>query len=164
MSNSTPSCCTTTTNKLMGAMLTGLVLLAVIIGALVCRTFQPPKPIHATSARAVADRIKPVGEVVVATADTAAAPDTAKSGEQIVSQTCSACHGTGVMGSPKLGDKAAWEPRIAQGYETLLKHAVAGIRSMPARGGNPALSDEEIAAAVVHMANGAGASFKTPSK
>ena len=63
------------------------------------------------------------------------------------------------MNAPKIGDKAQWEPRIAQGYETLVSHAVNGIRTMPAKGGNPDLSDAEIAAAVAEMANQAGAKF-----
>jgi cytochrome c5 len=66
----------------------------------------------------------------------------------------------GALGSPKIGDKSAWGPRIAQGYETLVKHAIAGIRSMPARGGNAELTDGEVAAAVAYMANQSGASFK----
>ena len=69
------------------------------------------------------------------------------------------CHAAGLMESPTLGDKGQWAPRIAQGYETLVKHAIEGIRNMPARGGNPDLSDAEIASAVAVMANEAGASF-----
>jgi cytochrome c5 len=67
-----------------------------------------------------------------------------------------------VLGSPKIGDKSAWGPRIAQGYETLVKHAIVGIRSMPARGGNAELTDAEVAGAVAYMANQSGASFKAP--
>jgi cytochrome c5 len=68
----------------------------------------------------------------------------------------------GALGSPKIGDKASWAPRISQGYETLVKHAIQGIRSMPARGGNPALTDTEVANAVAYMANQSGANFKAP--
>ena len=67
------------------------------------------------------------------------------------------------MNAPKFGDKDQWQPRIAQGYETLVKHAKEGIRGMPARGGNPDLTDGEIANAVAHMANAAGASFNPPA-
>jgi cytochrome c5 len=63
------------------------------------------------------------------------------------------------MNAPKIGDKAQWEPRIAQGYAMLVKHAVEGIRSMPAKGGNPDLTESEIAEAVAIMANKSGASF-----
>ena len=69
------------------------------------------------------------------------------------------CHGTGLMNAPKLGDKALWAPRVAQGYDTLVKNAVNGIRTMPAKGGNGGLSDSEVAGAVKYMANEAGAGF-----
>jgi len=55
------------------------------------------------------------------------------------------------MGAPKAGDKAAWAPRIAQGLPTLHEHANKGIRAMPAKGGNPALSDDQVNAAVDYM-------------
>lgn len=108
---------------------------------------------------AVAARIKPVGEVSL---KDSSAPHVDKSGEQVVNEVCSACHGVGALGSPKIGDSGAWAPRISQGYETLIKHAQDGIRAMPARGGNPDLSDTEIAGAVAFMANKAGANFKAP--
>jgi cytochrome c5 len=69
------------------------------------------------------------------------------------------CHEGGLMGAPKIGSEEQWAPRIAQGKETLVSHAINGIRTMPARGGNAKLSDEEVAAAVIDMANGAGANF-----
>lgn len=78
------------------------------------------------------------------------AGDLAK-GEQVFQGTCQACHGTGVMGAPKFGDKAAWAPRIAQGKATLYQHALNGIRMMPAHGGNPSLSDSDVKAAVDYM-------------
>jgi cytochrome c5 len=56
-------------------------------------------------------------------------------GEQAFTQVCSACHGTGINGAPKIGDHAAWAPRIAQGKETLYKDAIAGKGNMPAKGG-----------------------------
>jgi cytochrome c5 len=61
-----------------------------------------------------------------------------------------------------MGDSGAWSKRIAQGYDTLVSHAIKGIRGMPAKGGNPDLDDLEIARAVVHMANAGGAKFKEP--
>jgi cytochrome c5 len=70
------------------------------------------------------------------------------------------CHAAGLMNAPKFGDKGMWAPRVAQGYDTLVKNAVNGIRSMPARGGNAALTDAEVAGAVKYMANASGASFK----
>ena len=56
-------------------------------------------------------------------------------GEQAFTQVCSACHATGINGAPKIGDHAAWGPRIAQGKETLYKDAIAGKGSMPPKGG-----------------------------
>jgi cytochrome c5 len=97
-------------------------------------------------------------------ADNAAPAATAgKSGEEVTKAVCMTCHGSGLMGSPRIGDKAAWAPRIAEGYDTLVQHAIKGIRMMPAKGGNPSLSDAEVAAAVTHMANLSGADFK-PAK
>jgi cytochrome c5 len=61
-----------------------------------------------------------------------------------------------MMNSPKIGDKEQWAPRIAQGKEMLVNNAIKGIRTMPAKGGNPSLSDAEVAAAVVWMANSSG--------
>lgn len=107
----------------------------------------------------VEKRIAPVAEVDVVAVD-AGTTKVALSGDAVYQQNCLACHGSGAMGAPMLGDKAVWAPRIAQGYETLVKHAIEGIRMMPARGGNPSLSDDEVANAVVYMANEAGAKFK----
>ncbi|MBC7756255.1 MAG: cytochrome c5 family protein [Bdellovibrio sp.] len=105
---------------------------------------------------AVAENIKPVAVVEVAAPVT---EHVAKSGAEVVKGGCAMCHAAGLMNAPKIGDKGQWAPRIALGYETLVSHAVNGIRSMPAKGGNPDLSEEEIAAAVAEMANQAGATF-----
>jgi cytochrome c5 len=64
-----------------------------------------------------------------------AAADVPTTGEQAFKNVCSACHATGVNGAPKIGDHAAWGPRIAQGKETLYKDAIAGKGSMPPKGG-----------------------------
>jgi cytochrome c5 len=118
------------------------------------------KRIDPTEAKkSVEQRIKPVGELVkfdgaapppapVAVAAAAAAPAVAKSGEEVYNAACVACHGTGVAGAPKSGDKAAWGPRIAQGAATLYEHAIKGFKTMPAKGGNTTLSDAEVKAAV----------------
>lgn len=107
----------------------------------------------------IAERIKPVGE---ATVGAASAAQGGRSGEEVVKSVCIACHGVGALGSPKIGDKAAWGPRIAQGYATLIKHAISGLRAMPPRGGASDLSDDEVAGAIAYMANQAGANFKAP--
>ncbi|MDP2070066.1 cytochrome c5 family protein [Methylotenera sp.] len=105
--------------------------------------------------------IKPVAEVQVASAE--AGPHVDKSGAEVVTAVCGMCHSAGLMNAPKIGDNAQWAPRIAQGYDTLVSHAINGIRTMPARGGNPALTDGEVASAVVDMANASGAKFAAPA-
>ena len=109
----------------------------------------------------VAENIKPLATVEVAAAG---GENIVRSGEEITNQACVACHGTGLMNSPAIGDAAAWAARIALGYETLTKHAIDGIRMMPPRGGNADLTDIEIAKAVAYMANQAGADFTPPEE
>jgi cytochrome c5 len=113
-----------------------------------------PAPV---SEQAVRDRIRPFGQSVAVDPN---APKVEMTGEQVYGQVCSNCHETGALGSPKFKNAADWAPRIAQGYETLLGHALSGIRSMPARGGEPDLTDLEVARGLVHMANAAGAKFE----
>jgi cytochrome c5 len=86
-------------------------------------------------------------------ASSSAAPSAADlaKGEKIYAATCQACHGAGVLGAPKFGDKALWAPRIAQGIDTLHTNAINGVRMMPPRGGNAALTDDEVKAAVDYM-------------
>ena len=76
-------------------------------------------------------------------------------GKSIYNKTCALCHAAGVAGAPKPGNKEDWAPRIAQGDETLYKHAIEGFTGalgmMPARGGGSSLSDEDVKAAVDHM-------------
>jgi cytochrome c5 len=110
---------------------------------------------------AVAQRLQPVAEAGYTLKD-ANAPKTLQTGEAVYTSTCAACHGTGAAGAPKFGDAAAWGPRIKQGYDTLVQHALQGIRAMPAKGGNPDLDNIEVARAVAYMANKGGASFKEP--
>lgn len=84
----------------------------------------------------------------------------AHSGKAVFDQTCVTCHGTGALGAPKLGDRAAWAPRIAQGKKVLLDHADYGFKSMPPHGGNDDLSDKDIEAAVDYMVQQAGGDGK----
>ncbi|MBA5685790.1 c-type cytochrome [Rugamonas apoptosis] len=114
------------------------------------------------SAESVATRVRPVADEGFTLKD-ASGPKQLQAGEAVYTAVCAACHGSGAAGSPKFGDAGAWGPRIAQGYDTLVKHAIDGIRAMPAKGGNPDLDDVEVARAVVHMANAAGAKFKEPA-
>ena len=88
--------------------------------------------------------------LAAATTATAAAPDAAKI-EKTYTTTCAACHGAGIMGAPKFGDKAAWKPRIAKGKPALYASAINGIKMMPPRGGNPGLKDDELKAIVDYM-------------
>ncbi len=78
-------------------------------------------------------------------------------GADVFKKTCAMCHQTGVAGAPKLGDKADWGPRIAQGKDTLYKHAIEGFNgqkgAMPAKGGSPSLSDDDVKAAVDFIAS-----------
>jgi len=64
---------------------------------------------------------------------------------------CMACHASGAAGAPKLGDKAAWKPRIAQGMDTLVKHALKGKGAMPPKGGRMDLTDAQIKSTVAYM-------------
>jgi cytochrome c5 len=64
---------------------------------------------------------------------------------------CSACHGTGVLNAPKIGDKAAWGKLKATGIKALLANAIKGKNQMPPRGGDPSLSDDEMKAAIEQM-------------
>ena len=80
----------------------------------------------------------------------AAAADLPATGELAFTKVCSACHGAGINGAPKVGDRAAWGPRVAQGKEVLYTHAISGIRSMPPRGGTT-WPDATIRTAVDYM-------------
>ena len=119
---------------------------------------------------AIAERIRPVGRVVLmgdaeaAAIPVAAAPTpvaTVMSGPQVYNMACIVCHAPpGVGGAPPIGDAAAWQPRIAQGADTLHMHALQGYQGekgfMPAKGGRVDLSDAEIIAAVDYMVEQTG--------
>ena len=130
----------------------------VLVAALVILMIKSPPAEETAVAPVVANAEENIKPVAVAEVAAPATEAVAKTGEEVV-KGCAMCHEAGLMNAPKIGDKAQWEPRIAQGYETLVKHAVEGIRSMPAKGGNPDLNEAEIASAVAIMANQAGASF-----
>ena len=104
---------------------------------------------------AIADRIKPVGSVNVAVAD--AAPAAPKSGAEVVATACTSCHGAGVLGAPKIGDKAAWAQRVAAqgGLDGLTASAIKGKGGMPPKGG-AMVSDGEIRAAIEDMLSNSG--------
>lgn len=113
--------------------------------------------------RATIDRITPVGSVCVegkecegasaaAAAPAAATGGAPRTGEEIVTSTCQGCHGAGVMGAPKIGNKGDWGPRIAKGKPMLYDHALKGFNNkMPPKGMCMTCSDAEIKAAVDFM-------------
>jgi cytochrome c5 len=109
-------------------------------------------------AESVARRLAPIGTVEVRDAS---APQVLRTGEQVFTGVCGACHGTGAAGAPKPGDTAAWAPRLKQGYEALVTAALKGKGAMPPQSGGD-YSDVEIARAVVHMTNQSGAKFEEP--
>ena len=156
------------------AVIIGIILLAQFaIGAYGVRSMKNDP---AMRPERIAERIAPVAQVAIdpnapAVPPAAAAPaappaavapppaaapqKTAQAGNGAGKKTfdtvCFACHATGAAGAPKFGDKAAWAPRIAQGKDTLYNAALHGLRAMPAKGGNPSLSDADVKAAVDYM-------------
>ena len=109
--------------------------------------------------REVAERLKKVGAIEIRDANRPLA-----AGDAVFKAQCAACHAApGIPGAPHLNDAAAWGPRIGQGYETLLDHALHGKGAMPAQGGGD-FEDLEIGRAVVYMANAGGAKFPVPDR
>jgi cytochrome c5 len=132
----------------------GIILLVSFVSA----DKRPAAGSDGLSAKAVAERIRPVGSVEVKDVSD---PASLKTGEQVYGAVCTTCHGTGNLNAPKFGDNAAWAPRLGQGFEALLTHALKGKGAMPAQGGGD-FSDLEIGRAVVYMVNKAGAKFEEP--
>ena len=120
---------------------------------------RPSAGSDALTPKAVAERIRPVGRVEIKDMSD---PASMKSGDQVFAAQCTACHTAGALGSPKLGDAAAWAPRIKTGYDALLHSALAGKGQMPPQGGGD-FSDFEVGRAVVYMANQAGAKLPEPT-
>lgn len=138
----------------------GLLLIGTTVAVLVSNLFSTIEKNSikgtedTTMMAAAADlNLTPVGSV---TAVDKSIVKEARSGEAVYTAVCTSCHAAGVLGAPKIDDKAAWDPRIAQGLDGLMKNAVNGIRSMPARGGDPTITDEELTNAIVYMTGKAG--------
>lgn len=112
---------------------------------------------------AIAERIKPIGSVNVAGAADAV-PAAPMSGADVVTTSCNSCHGTGVLGAPKVGDKAAWLQRAAAegGIDGLTASAIKGKNAMPPKGG-AMVSDDEIRAAIEHMLTESGVDASAPA-
>ena len=107
-----------------------------------------------TVAKAAESTAQAAGDAAAKAAETvaqAAKPAGSVDGEKVYKGLCFGCHDQGMMNAPKLGDKAAWGPRIATGKDALHTSALQGKGVMPAKGGNPALSDDEVKAAVDFM-------------
>ena len=109
----------------------------------------------------IAARIAPVGDVYldgeIVTASTKSESDEPagpRSGEKVYNTYCVACHATGAAGAPKKGDAAAWQPRVAQGEATLIKHATEGFNAMPAKGTCSDCSEDEMTATVKYLIEG----------
>ena len=120
---------------------------------------RPSAGSDAREPKSIAERMRPVGTVEVKDPTDIASMST---GEQVYAAQCTACHATGALNSPKLGDLAAWAPRLKAGFDHLLHSALAGKGQMPAQGGGD-FSDFEIARAVVYLANQSGAKLPEPT-
>jgi cytochrome c5 len=150
-----------TTKQLIWAVSLSFVLPVVVIILLVKFVVLGDKPAAGTGAlqaEAVAKRIAPVARIELKDASDAAA---LKTGEQVYQAQCAACHNAGAAGAPKLGDAAAWAPRLKTGYEALVNSALKGKGAMAAQGGGD-FSDYEIARSVVYMANQSGGKLAEP--
>ncbi|MDO9199285.1 cytochrome c5 family protein [Rhodoferax sp.] len=106
--------------------------------------------------KALAARIQKIGTIEIRDANRQL-----KGGEEVFKAQCTACHATGAAGAPKLGDAAAWAPRIATGYDALLNSAVKGKNAMGPQGGGD-FETLEIGRAVVYMVNASGGKLEEP--
>ncbi|MBA3625047.1 MAG: cytochrome c5 family protein [Methylibium sp.] len=130
----------------------------VMLASFVSNAVKPGAGTEMLDEQAIALRLAPVGQVMVRDVTDVSAM---KSGAEVYTAQCAACHAAGLANAPKFGDAAAWAPRITAGYETLLKSALEGKGAMGPQGGGD-FSDLEIGRAVVHLANAGGAKFEEP--
>ncbi len=147
-----------TPQQMMWLSLFSFVAPVFIIIGLVYFVTSDKKPAAGTTnmEKSVAERIQKIGTVEIRDANRPL-----KSGEAVYQAQCVACHGAGVAGAPKLGDKGAWSARIKTGLDSLVNSALKGKGAMAGQGGGDH-SDVEIARAVVYMANAGGAKFAEP--
>lgn len=117
-----------------------------------------PEPAVSNPEKAIAERIQKIGMVEVRDANRPL-----RAGEEVFKGQCAACHATGAAGAPKLGDAAAWGPRLGQGFEALVHSALKGKGAMAPQGGGD-FDDTEIARGVAYMANAAGGKFEEPNR
>lgn len=143
---------------LLGGLFAPLIAILLIVGyAVSIQSRQVDASAVAVADQETRSRIQPFG---VSVAIDPNVPHVDRAGEAIYNEICSGCHASGALGSPKFKEKADWGKRIAKGYDTLLTHALKGFNKMPPRGGEPDLTDQEVANALVFMANAAGAKFE----
>lgn len=135
------------------------ILVIVLLVTQVAVDKRPAAGSDGLSEEAVAQRIQRVGTLKIDDPNDMSA---LKTGTEVYNSQCLACHASGAAGAPKLGDLAAWGPRIAQGYEVLLQSALKGKGAMGAQGGGD-LKDVEIARAVVYLVNQSGGKFAEPA-
>ena len=135
------------------------IILIVMLSQLVTTGFDASKNNPALSDAAIAQRLKPVGQVEVVDPS---APKVDKTGKEVVAEVCGACHASGALNAPKIGDKAAWGKLVAQNLPSIKQVAIKGVGQMPPRGGNPDLSDIEIERAIVYMADQSGGKWIEP--
>ena len=133
-----------------------LIIVAISAALAGCDQKAPVAPAapstSATAAPAAATAAAPApAPAPAATAGPAPSAEVLAKGEKIYTATCVACHAAGVLGAPKFGDKAAWQPHIAKGKDALYSSSLNGFKMMPPRGGNAALKDDELKAAVDYM-------------
>jgi cytochrome c5 len=135
------------------------ILVIVLLVTQVAVDKRPAAGSDGLSEEAIAQRIQRVGTLKIDDPNDMSA---LKTGTEVYNSQCLACHASGAAGAPKLGDLAAWGPRIAQGYEVLLQSALKGKGAMGAQGGGD-LKDVEIARAVVYLVNQSGGKFAEPA-
>jgi cytochrome c5 len=127
------------------------VLVCLVVGFLSALTAQAQD----MTDEAIKARIQPIGQVHVAGAKTASSADAGpRSGADIYTKSCVACHTSGVLGAPKLQDAADWAPRLEKGFDVIWQNAINGINAMPPKGTCGSCSDDDIKAAVEHMIEG----------
>lgn len=107
--------------------------------------------VSTTPAPTAAKVVAPAVAMAIPAAAPAKLATTAANGESVYKAGCTVCHAAGIAGAPKTGEKSAWTPRIAKGKPTLYEHAIKGFNAMPAKGGNAALADADVKAAVDYM-------------
>ncbi|ENM7918059.1 TPA: cytochrome c5 family protein [Vibrio parahaemolyticus] len=130
-------------------------MISVLFAALTFSTAALASDISQTEYDAIAERIKPVGDVYLAGSEPVKEEPTGpRDGAKVYGTFCIACHASGVNGAPKSGNADDWAPRIAQGKDELVKHALEGFNAMPAKGTCMDCSDDEIIAAIDHMIDG----------